>query len=270
MPIALIYLHPPYKTNEWKITCVTCTKSQSKDDVIIKELFETNLRQRGIGNLNPIKFARCIVELERLYGITHGGNRKSSSDNPNLKTGKELAEDIGIEQKQAINYKKLLTLIPELQELIETGKMPPTVGYNVWAKLPKEEQTRLIEEAVKAWMISTQANRRNLTPEQTVYYRGLQYELEKGLHGGDRGNQYTVANRQNDGLAENKNTAERLAEQYKVAPRTIERDAKVAKVIDKIGETSPVAKQKILAGEVDINKKELAIEEVEVWDKLMN
>lgn len=37
-----------------------------------------------------------IKELERLYGIEHGGNRKSSSNNYNLKTQKQLAGEMGI------------------------------------------------------------------------------------------------------------------------------------------------------------------------------
>lgn len=32
-----------------------------------------NLRQRGIGNPNPVKLGRCIKELERIYDI-HQGN----------------------------------------------------------------------------------------------------------------------------------------------------------------------------------------------------
>lgn len=28
--------------------------------------------QRGIGNCNPMKMAKCIMELERIYGIRQG------------------------------------------------------------------------------------------------------------------------------------------------------------------------------------------------------
>ena len=109
-------------------------------------MLETNLRQRGIGNLNPVKLARCIVELERLYGVRDGSAGNADVDNPHGKTQKELAENIGVTQDQVKAYKKLLSLIPELQQLIETGEMSATVGYKVWAKLPQEEQSRLVEE----------------------------------------------------------------------------------------------------------------------------
>ena len=42
-----------------------------------------------------------------------------------------------------------------------------------------------------------------------------------------------------------------------MSPKTIERDAKIAKAIDAIGEASPEAKRMILSGEANINKKEL-------------
>jgi hypothetical protein len=41
-----------------------------------------------------MKMARCIVELERIYGITKGGNRKSKEENPPLKSQNDLANDI--------------------------------------------------------------------------------------------------------------------------------------------------------------------------------
>lgn len=123
----------------------------SKDDLIIKELLETNLRQRGIGNLNPIKFAKCIVELERLYGIKNGGDRgnqykEADKNNSPLATQKQLAEQFSIDESQLRNYKKLLTLIPELQELVETNKLSATTAYKVYAKLSSEEQQKLLND----------------------------------------------------------------------------------------------------------------------------
>ena len=131
-------------------------KIYDSDDVILKELLETNLRQRGIGNLNPVKLARCIVELERIYGIRQGsagGNgtnqysKELDGDNlPEAKKQTDLAKELSVDDRQLRDYKKLLTLAPEFQDWIQTGKMPPTVGYKVWAKLSREDQSKLIEE----------------------------------------------------------------------------------------------------------------------------
>ena len=68
-----------------------------------EKVIETNIRQRGIGN--PIKLGRCIKELEQTYGIEYGGDRKSSSNNYNLKTQSDIAEMIGISVDTLNNYK---------------------------------------------------------------------------------------------------------------------------------------------------------------------
>jgi hypothetical protein len=39
---------------------------------------------------------KCIVELERIYGIRNGGDRKSDQNNFGVKTQKDLANDLGI------------------------------------------------------------------------------------------------------------------------------------------------------------------------------
>ena len=112
----------------------------SKEDAILEDLISTNILQRGIGNINPMKMAKCIVELERIYGIKNGGNRKS---NINSKTQKDLAEQINLTQQQLNRYKNLLNLIPELQDLVESDEVKSTVAYKIWAKLSPAEQQEL-------------------------------------------------------------------------------------------------------------------------------
>lgn len=92
-------------------------------------------------------------------------------------------------------------------------------------------------------MINNQLGRRNLSKETMSYLRGFQFEREKKKREFN-GNQYNKeVNRQNDGSA----TAERLATQHNVSPRTIERDADYSKAVDTIVKnTSPKVKQKIL------------------------
>jgi len=110
------------------------------------------------------------------------------------------------------------------------------------------------DEAI-IWIISTQIARRNLNPLQLSFYRGLHYISDKRVQG--TGNQYSdeSENRQNDGFT--RATAKRLSEQYKVSPRTIERDAKTAEAIAAIGRESPEAKKKILACSADISRTQL-------------
>ena len=118
------------------------------DDKVLKDLIETNIMQRGLGNTNPVKLAKCIAELERILGITHGGDRKSSSNNFNLKTQGDLAKEIGISPQQIANYKKLLNLVPELQTAVESGQISATNASAILARLPETEQKAVAEQIV--------------------------------------------------------------------------------------------------------------------------
>ncbi len=88
-----------------------------------KDLIESNLRQRILGNTNPVKLGRCFLFLNDWYGFEHGGDRKSSekvfnlisSDEP--KTQKEFAESYGIIQQTMNNYMRMANVIPELEDL---------------------------------------------------------------------------------------------------------------------------------------------------------
>lgn len=69
-----------------------------------KELIESNLRQRVLGNTNPVKLGRCFEFLNKWYGFIQGTNQYSftkvlcSSEKHNPKNQTELAESYGITQ----------------------------------------------------------------------------------------------------------------------------------------------------------------------------
>ena len=115
------------------------------EDERLKQLIETNIRQRGIGNGNPVKFGRCIAELERIYGIRNGGDRKSDGHNVQVKTQDDLAEELEMSKRQMARYKSLTDLIPELQEAVESGKITQTVAMGVVKKLSPTQQKELAE-----------------------------------------------------------------------------------------------------------------------------
>lgn len=116
------------------------------EDEILKQLIETNICQRGIGNVNAVKMGRCLKELERIEGIRHGGDRKSSGNNCNLKAQDDLAEEIGISKRQMANYKSLTSLVPELQDAVMTGTITATTAYGLVKKLTPDEQKQLAEK----------------------------------------------------------------------------------------------------------------------------
>ena len=113
-------------------------------------------------------------------------------------------------------------------------------------------------EDVLIWIITNQVSRRNLTPIQLSHFRGVHYRAERQLvKNKTGGNQYTEVKRQNGAKPKSLSTAKQLADKYRVSSRTIDRDSKTAAAIDAIGEISPEAKRKILAGEMHINRKTL-------------
>lgn len=87
-----------------------------------------------------------IKELERIYGIEHGGNRKSTDNNYNLKSQEELAADLGISIPTLQNYKQLANMIPELSELVDTGIVTKTTALSIMRNLSEKEQEELIKE----------------------------------------------------------------------------------------------------------------------------
>ena len=120
------------------------------EDEILKQLIETNIRQRGIGNANPVKFGRCIAELERIYGIKNGGDRVSESRTTNgpsgQKTQADLAEDLGVDKKTLQRAKKLAELPEDIQQMVMDGKVTASTASRVIARLTPEEQKQLAEQ----------------------------------------------------------------------------------------------------------------------------
>ena len=117
-------------------------------------------------------------------------------------------------------------------------------GLNV--KFPTKILEFTDRDSVKDWMISNQLGRRNLTPEQGSYLRGLRYNREKTKHGGARKN----SKPQNGDLS----TSHRLALEYKVGKNTIERDGQYASGLEVIGSSNPELKKSILSGDTKLSK----------------
>lgn len=131
------------------------------EDKLTKDLLETNLRQRGIGNTNPIKLGRCLVELERIYGIHKGNHINENPQNADSKTQETLAKEIGISVDALNRYKKLTNLIPELQNMVEENQIYTTVASTILSKLSPIDQQQLIltygkDEIEKATQKQTQ------------------------------------------------------------------------------------------------------------------
>ena len=103
-------------------------------------------------------------------------------------------------------------------------------------------------DEVKVWMLDNQFGRRNLTPDQLSYYRGLKYNFSKAKKGG-----YKVAIPE-----ENKfSTSEKLSKEFNVSERTIKRDGRFTQGLELIGRSNPALKNDILAGKVKVKKADI-------------
>lgn len=118
------------------------------EDEVLKALIETNIRQRGLGNPNPVKLGRCLKELERIEGIQHGGSRSEEAKPQNavLKTQADLAKELGISVDKIQRYKALAEASPTLQEILEEGKITPTSALKLVRSLSEEEQEEVASQ----------------------------------------------------------------------------------------------------------------------------
>lgn len=127
-------------------TVLTDMRDYSDEDKILKDLIETNIRQRGIGNPNPVKLGRCIKELERIYGVREGsaGQAEPKVSDGNATSQSDIADMIGISVDTLSNYKKLAELVPELQEWVETGILAPTTAIALVRYMSPSEQEEFV------------------------------------------------------------------------------------------------------------------------------
>lgn len=94
-------------------------------------------------------------------------------------------------------------------------------------------------EKVKDFMIDYQLGRRNLTPEQLSFFRGLRYNREKGGKGKYDREEGSV------------DISKVLAEEFNVSQRTIKNDGNFAKGVSKL---IPELQQQVLAGNTAFNR----------------
>ena len=125
---------------------MTEMRSYDSEDKIIKDLLETNIRQRGDIGGSSVKLGRRIRELERIYGIQQGNNQyQEDSTNGGKLTQEDLLKQLGIDKESYRRAKSLTTLPTEIQDLIEQGNISPSTASRLIAKLTPEQQEQLIK-----------------------------------------------------------------------------------------------------------------------------
>lgn len=87
-----------------------------------------------IVNINPIKKGRQAQFLKEYWGIGHGGSREQNTP---LKSLVDVGSMIGESKFSTKRLLKLNSLIPVIQDLVESDEIKPTVAYKVISKLSK-------------------------------------------------------------------------------------------------------------------------------------
>jgi N6-adenosine-specific RNA methylase IME4 len=150
------------------------------------------------------------------------------------------------------------------ENILKDGCLSPLIvwgstlvdGHNRYGICTKHEipfQVDFLEfedfEQAIGWVEDDQAGRGNANPDWFTYYLGRKYERVKNGHGGAR-----EASRQNDDLKTN----EKLAAEFNVGTRTVERAATFANNVDTIANhIGDSARSEILDGDVKLTRGEV-------------
>ena len=127
------------------IRTVTCdVHAYDDEDQILQDLIETNIRQRGDVGGSAKKVGKRIKELERIYGIERGNNQYGYEKNSHPKTQEQLAVDMNMDVRTLQNYKMMAEMIPELEDLMDTGIVTKTTALAMMKNLSPKEQEELI------------------------------------------------------------------------------------------------------------------------------
>lgn len=136
---------------ELGITKIACdVRHYDSEDEILQDLLETNIRQRGDVGGSAKKVGLRIKELERIYGIQHGGDHgnqyvEASPRKLDLpKSQSDLATQMGISIETLRKYKLLADMVPELSDLVDTGVVTKSTALALMKELPEKEQIELI------------------------------------------------------------------------------------------------------------------------------
>ena len=105
--------------------------------------------------------------------------------------------------------------------------------------------------AAKLWVIRNQLGRRNLTPAEVSYYRGLEYLEEKGPRGRPRLDEKSVQNA-------HFKSREAVASRHGVDPVTVHRDAQFARALDRLADLAgDEVRGAVLSREAKLSKEDV-------------
>lgn len=179
------------------------------EDWVIKDLIETNVRQRGNIGGSELKAVHRVDELRRIYKVDGGGKHKSC-DNVTTSgepvTAEEACKAAGIDYASYRQFKSLSDLIPDWQELLDSGNVSASVASRIIGKLSEDEQEQLYNALPVKERITAK-----LTDKYLCQIRQQQVEMEQKEKQW-QGTNASLANRLNLIVAKNNELDDRITE----------------------------------------------------------
>jgi ParB family chromosome partitioning protein len=131
-------------------------------------LIDANLQSR---NLSPMEVARSIRRKKELLGERRGRPQKGShnEDNKSGRYSELFSEQLNMSKAQVERYDKLNDLIPEFQDLVDRGRLGPTLGEQL-ARFDPEAQRQLFDALGEEVVNLKVAEVRKLREEQDRGY----------------------------------------------------------------------------------------------------
>lgn len=111
-----------------------------ESEAAVSLMIRENLLRR---HLNEIQVARLIRVLKERYGVKPGRPENNIDGTEKQDKMSELIKLTGMSERQIRRYDKLNDLIPELQELVSSGKLGSTAAYEL-ALLSPDTQRQLL------------------------------------------------------------------------------------------------------------------------------
>lgn len=191
------------------------------EDWVIKDLIETNVRQRGNIGGSELKAVHRVDELRRIYKVDGGGKHKSC-DNVTTSgepvTAEEACKAAGIDYASYRQFKSLSDLIPDWQELLESGNVSASVAARIVSKLSEDEQEELYNALPVKERITGKVAERYLRQIRQQQHEAE--EKEKQLQGLNA----QLSNRLNQIVAKNNELDDRITElKQKGNPELVEK-----------------------------------------------
>lgn len=144
----------------------------ASEDEVIKDLIETNLRQRGVICDSEVKAGRRFAELKRIEGFKEG--RRKLDQVGLVKSQETLAAEFGISKTEMNRLIAISKAEPAVQDLLESGKISKSSALTMISKLSAEDQKDVAKEISGRDSRVTESELRRIIEERDRRIRDLE------------------------------------------------------------------------------------------------